>query len=48
MTAGHNFTVKFDIHNIGDSPAYDVTVNDQWPATYDGADGFNMLEVARL
>lgn len=45
FASGKNFTVKFDIYNVGDSSAYDININDVWPATTaEGAEGFVLLE----
>ena len=45
FSTGSNFTVKFDIHNVGDSPAYDIAINDPWPATtQEGAEGFVLAD----
>merc|ERR1719424_954105 len=45
FSAGTNFTVKFDITNVGDSSAYDININDPWPATtQEGAEGFVLAD----
>ena len=31
---GINFTVKIDLHNLGDGTAYNVTAHDDWPVEH--------------
>merc|ERR1712062_358593 len=30
---GQNFTVRFDVYNVGGSSAFDVVVTDPWPSS---------------